>query len=271
MVAPCYCKAVHDGSLRWLCIGEPAMERDSFIFYRSFWEALRQCPDDVRLRLYDAITDYALNFNKPDGLDGIAAIVFPLIEPQITANNKRYINGLKGREFGSLGGAPKGNKNASKTTPKGNKNNPKQQPKQPQNNPKTTPNENENVNVNVNVNELGATTLPTRTRERFVKPTINEITAYVLEKGYTFNPQAFYDYYEANGWRVGKNPMKKWKAACANWQRMETERKQQKPNQYGNNNSGDHPTNADVVRNTYEIINEFRELDEQGVPTLREF
>lgn len=241
------------------------MERDSFIFYRSFWEALKQCPNDVRLRLYDAIADYALNFNKPEGLEGVAAIVFPLIEPQITANNKRYINGCRGGEYGKLGGAPKGNQNAAKTTPNKPQNNPKEQPKQPQNNPKTTPNVNVNVNVNENVNDnenntltsVEATTLPTRTRttERFVRPTIEEIEAYIAEKGYTFSAQAFFDYYEANGWRVGKNPMKKWKAACANWQRMEQERKQQKPNQYGSNNE-DHPTNAELIRQTYELINE---------------
>lgn len=71
-------------------------KRDGFIFYRSFWESLRPCPDDVRLKLYDAITDFGLNFRKPEGLEGLAKIMFTLIEPQIEANNRKYADGKKG-------------------------------------------------------------------------------------------------------------------------------------------------------------------------------
>ncbi len=53
--------------------------------------------------------------------------------------------------------------------------------------------------------------------ERFVKPTIDEIKAHILEKGYTFDAEAFYAFYESNGWKVGKNPMKNWKMACTTW------------------------------------------------------
>jgi hypothetical protein len=53
--------------------------------------------------------------------------------------------------------------------------------------------------------------------ERFVKPTIQEIQAHILEKGYTFDAEAFYAFYESNGWKVGKNPMKNWKMACTTW------------------------------------------------------
>lgn len=227
------------------------MERDSFIFYRSFWEALRQCPDDVRLQLYDAIADFALNFKKPDKLDGVAAIVFPLIEPQIAANNKRYVNGLKGKEFGALGGAPKGNQNAVKTTPKTNQNNPKDKQKQPQNNPKTTPNENVNVNENVNENVVIVPTAqqpPQRKTAKFVKPTIEEIRAYTTAKHYTFDAEAFFAYYESNGWKVGRNPMKDWRMACTTWQKKQNER--------NNNGNNQHPTDEQVIRNTYELIEE---------------
>jgi len=53
--------------------------------------------------------------------------------------------------------------------------------------------------------------------ERFIKPTIDEIKAHILEKGYTFDAEAFYAFYESNGWKVGKNPMKNWKMACTTW------------------------------------------------------
>ena len=61
----------------------------------------------------------------------------------------------------------------------------------------------------------------TRAREKFVKPTVDEVAAHVREKGYTFDPVAFWNYYESNGWKVGRNTMKSWTSACVTWQRKE--------------------------------------------------
>ena len=55
------------------------------------------------------------------------------------------------------------------------------------------------------------------TRSRFSPPTVDEVKSYCTEKGYAFDPQRFVYYYTSNGWRVGKNPMKDWKAAVRNW------------------------------------------------------
>lgn len=55
---------------------------------------------------------------------------------------------------------------------------------------------------------------------RFAKPTIDEIKAYCVENGYEqMDAARFYDYYESNGWRIGKTPMKDWKATVRNWVR----------------------------------------------------
>ena len=60
-------------------------------------------------------------------------------------------------------------------------------------------------------------------RARFKKPTREEVKAYAERNGAAVvNPDRFYDYYEANGWKVGKNQMKDWKAALRNWERMNT-------------------------------------------------
>lgn len=53
----------------------------------------------------------------------------------------------------------------------------------------------------------------------FIKPAIEDIEDYINEKGYRVDAHKFYDYYESNGWKVGKNPMKDWKAAIRNWAR----------------------------------------------------
>nr|DAE35611.1 MAG TPA: replisome organizer protein [Caudoviricetes sp.] len=56
-------------------------------------------------------------------------------------------------------------------------------------------------------------------RARFTKPTLEEIQAYCRERGNGVDANRFVDYYEANGWKVGKNPMKDWKAAIRNWEK----------------------------------------------------
>lgn len=65
-----------------------------------------------------------------------------------------------------------------------------------------------------------------RIGNRFVKPTIEEISAYCLERGNNINPQKFYDYYESVGWKVGKNPMKNWQACIRTWEQKEKPKNQ---------------------------------------------
>lgn len=63
--------------------------------------------------------------------------------------------------------------------------------------------------------------------KRFTKPTLEELQAYAKEKTWTaqeFDAEAFRDFYESKGWRVGDNPMKDWKAACRNWVRRYREK-----------------------------------------------
>jgi len=51
------------------------------------------------------------------------------------------------------------------------------------------------------------------------KPTIEEIRAYIKEKGSHINPEAFFNHYETNGWVQGKNkPIKDWKACLKTWE-----------------------------------------------------
>lgn len=56
-------------------------------------------------------------------------------------------------------------------------------------------------------------------QKRFTKPTLEEVEAYCQERNKGVDPQRWYDYYSSNGWKVGKNPMKDWKAAVRTWER----------------------------------------------------
>lgn len=55
----------------------------------------------------------------------------------------------------------------------------------------------------------------------FKSPAIEEISTYCKERNNTINPQTFIDHYTGNGWMVGKNKMKDWKAVIRTWETRE--------------------------------------------------
>lgn len=104
------------------------MARDSFIFYRSFYEAISELPKENQADTYDAIMQYALN-QKEIELTGISKAIFSLVKPQLDANYKKYENGKQ-----------KKSKKEAKV-------------KQNESKAETNVNDNENVNENVNDND----------------------------------------------------------------------------------------------------------------------
>lgn len=58
--------------------------------------------------------------------------------------------------------------------------------------------------------------------KRFTPPTVEEVKAYCSERNNNVDAQRFVDYYTSNGWLVGKNKMKDWKAAVRTWERNNT-------------------------------------------------
>ena len=166
--------------------------RDSIVFYRSFYEAIKEIPLEEQGVVYNAIYGYALDGIEPE-LNGIAKEIFILVKPKIDANNNRYENGKKG-------GKPKANQNETKTEPKPN-----------QDVTETEPNE----NVNVNENDLKENIK----RKVFTKPTAEEVKAYCSERKNNVDADKFIDFYESKGWLIGKNPMKDWKACVRTWEK----------------------------------------------------
>ena len=125
-------------------------DKNSFVFYRSFFEALQDLNDKDRLKLYDAICDLGLN-DIDTNLRGIANTVFKLIKPQVIANTERYANGKKG-------GRPKKETTGfdkKKTIGFENKKTTGFDPEKPNVNDNVNVNENENVNANENENVFG--------------------------------------------------------------------------------------------------------------------
>ena len=87
----------------------------------------------------------------------------------------------------------------------------------------------------------------TTKRKRFEKPTLSEIKAYCIERNNNVDAQHFFDYYESNGWKVGKNSMKNWQAAVRTWEK----------NSYTNTTKQTKKTNTEQTLDAiYKVMNE---------------
>ena len=123
-------------------------DKRSFVMYDSFLEAMKHLNDSEFRECVMRIRDYALEGIDEESQSPYVNIILAMAKPNLDSARRRYMasveNGKKGAEFGELGGAPKGNKNASKKQPL-------KQPLDVDVDVDDNDNVNEDVDVNVNV------------------------------------------------------------------------------------------------------------------------
>ena len=159
--------------------------RDSFIFYRSFFEASKPLNNEMKAEFFEAILEFAFNQNETE-MQPMVKAMFSLVKPQLEANQKRYENGLKG------------GRSKTKTKPKKNQT-------------KTKVEANKNVNVNVNDNVNGNDKPKKKT---FTPPTFEEFSKFIVEdlKEYQLDANQIFNYYKDAEWHdAGGKPVKNWK------------------------------------------------------------
>lgn len=92
----------------------------------------------------------------------------------------------------------------------------------------------------------------------FTPPSVETVTDYCKENGYTVSAWKFVNYYTSNGWLVGKNKMKDWKAAVRTWQSKENENgNRQLPanNQTNPKGYSNYPKGNDAANKRAELAN----------------
>ena len=95
--------------------------------------------------------------------------------------------------------------------------------------------------------EIHSSASTTTKRKRFEKPSISDIKQYCMERNNNIDASQFFDYYESNGWKVGKNSMKDWKAAVRTWEK----------NSYTNTTKQTKKTNTEQTLDAiYKVMNE---------------
>lgn len=184
------------------------MDRKQFTFYESFASALSRIKSKAaRCDAYDAICSYALYGREPDldSLPDAAAIAFELIRPTLDTSKRKA-------ESGKRGGSTEANEKQSGSKTEANN--------------KQIAREKENEKENEGEIEIeNECYMRTRAR-RFAPPTVSEVAAYCAERGNHVDPERFVSFYESNGWKVGKNHMKDWKAAVRTWERDDRQKPQ---------------------------------------------
>ena len=153
--------------------------RDSFVFYRSFYEAFLDLNAEEIQAFVLAICEYALNGKEPVIKDRVVQIAWKLVKPQLDANKRKYENG-------KLGGAPKGSHN----NPNGRRG--KSEPEQ----------------VDPESRPVVSDSIP---------PSIEDVREFFQEYNIPNQAEDFYRYNESRGWMVGNTPVASWKALAKSW------------------------------------------------------
>ena len=186
-------------------------DKKSFVMYESWGAAIEKMSNEQAGELIKAIYAYQ---KDPDAVpeDPALAFVFELIKQQLDADSQRYKEACAARsEAGKKGGRPKANASDKKQMVSTESKKSKCFSEKA----KKADNEYDNDLKKEN-------TIDGVKEKRFAPPALENVSEYCREMGYTnVDAERFIDFYTSNGWMVGKNRMKDWKAAVRNWDRRE--------------------------------------------------
>ena len=165
--------------------------RESFIFHVEYIEDL---PDEYKARFIEYTVNYGLTGESPEIEDGtLESTVWKKIARRIDAEAEKYRVTSERRKEAALkryakyyGEQPKAEKPAAAPAEE-------EPPKEP--------------------------------KKNFEKPTVEEIAAYCAERKNEVDAQAFFDFYESKGWKVGAVKMKDWRASVRTWEKRNAEEK----------------------------------------------
>lgn len=192
--------------------------------YFDFEVKAKEYDDAEKGRLLLAMLRYAKDGTE-ETLTGNERFVFPVFKAQIDEDIRVYETKVSN---GSNGGRPPVNN---------------RKPKETENN-RTEPEETETAKKEERRNKKED---KRESIGRFTPPTIEQVTEYCRERNNGVNPVKWFNYYTANGWKVGKNPMKDWKAAVRTWEE-------------GGSNNGQHGSSSGgsdgKIRSAYSFLDE---------------
>ena len=182
----------------------------------DYLDAIEPLGDAERGRLFTSLLEYARTGEAPQ-LCGNERFLFPMMRAQIDRDTASMVELSEARSRAGKTGAEA--KQANAKFAKQNK----QMPNLPS---KSSYDKDKDKDKDKDESISRA--------KRFTPPTLDDVSAYVRERGSKVDPQRFFDFYASKGWMVGKNPMKDWKAAVRTWEKRDSEQNKPFVYDYGN-------------------------------------
>lgn len=181
-------------------------ERKSFIIHKDSLSVLKKLNIEQKANLFDAIANYQIESKFPE--DSFISIIFEPFLNQFLRDEKTWQNVVE-RNKNNI--AKRWNKSNTKNT-SGKSGIP--------NDTKNTDSDSKSDSDSKNdIKEISS--LRSDIKKNFQKPFLKDVIEYCQERKNFVNAEKWFAYYEANGWKVGKNPMKDWKAAVRTWENNE--------------------------------------------------
>lgn len=175
------------------------MAREYFKCFHSYFEKTKSLTDAEVGRLFRALLKFSATGEAPS-LAGRESIAFDFIADEIVRDQEAYANLCRQN-------AENRAQRPSTTVHDRQRN-------------ATEWYETDKVKGKRNIKEISSKE-DTKKSTAFHAPTLEEVKARCAEKGYTLDPEAFMAYYNANGWKVGRNKMVSWESALAWWESRE--------------------------------------------------
>lgn len=191
------------------------MTKNSFVLQTRLNAVVAKLSDKQAGVLFKSILNYAENGAVANFEDNAVTIAFEFVRQDIDYAAKKYAETCAKRaESGKKGGLAK-QANASKCYQTQAK------PSKPYHNDVDVDNDVDNerdINISLKKEKEKKEKI-----SRFIKPTVAEIRSFCESRNNGIDAQAFFDFYESKGWKVGNTPMKNWQAAVSTWERRRKE------------------------------------------------
>lgn len=208
------------------------MARNYAALFHEYLDEMADLTDAEFGRLARALLVYSRTGEFP-ALNGNERLFKRRVIMQEDRAQESYVQVVeKNRANGQLGGRPR--------KPRETHQNP-DEPNETQNN-QQKPNETQKTQIEIeseikteintplpNGNKGSKAATPPTREARFSPPSLDEVRAYIAERGSAVDAQQFIDFYACKGWMVGKNRMKDWKAAVRTWEKRRKEEACEQP------------------------------------------
>lgn len=198
------------------------MER--FTVLRSVYDALMAYPPEEMKKAFGLIGRYAMDGVLPTETEGVALGLFLSVKALIDDSVRRSQAGQRGGKVSrkQTVSTPEADGKHPVSTSEAPCNQTVSKPEAPCKQTVSTPEANGNERRKKKEESIKETLSEESVKKKhFVPPTLQEVQEYIRQNGFGVDAERFVDYYTANGWHVGKQPMKDWKATVRNWNRIQ--------------------------------------------------